>query len=75
MNLQDLQQENNGQYGRANENDATIKFDAKVIKPNLSDYSDSYILLTGDIKVATLLQTLMLHLKFCYFYKVCNSYK
>ena len=31
--------QNNGQYGRGNENDATIKFDAKVIKPNLCDYS------------------------------------
>ena len=52
MNLQDLQQENNGQYGRGNESDATIKFDTKVIKPSLCDYSDAYILVTGDIKVA-----------------------
>ena len=60
MNLQDLQQENdnvindqnNEQYGRGNENDATIKFDTKLIKPNLFDYSDAYILVTGDTKVA-----------------------
>ena len=44
--------ENDGQYGRGNENDAAIKFDTKVIKPNLCDYSDAYILVTGDIKVA-----------------------
>ena len=44
--------QNNGQYGRGNENDATIKFDKKVIKSNLCDYSDAYILVTGDIKVA-----------------------
>ena len=44
--------QNNGQYCRGNENDATIKFDTKVIKPNLFDYSDAYILVTGDIKVA-----------------------
>ena len=42
---------NTGQYGRGNENDSTIKFDTNVIKPNLSDYSDAYILVTGDIKV------------------------
>ena len=46
-----LNDQNNGQYGRGNENDATIKFDTKVIKPNLCDYSDPYILVTGDIKV------------------------
>ena len=42
----------NGQYGRGNENDSTIKFETKVIKPNLCDYSNVYILVTGDIKVA-----------------------
>ena len=44
--------QNNGQYGRGNENDGTIKYDTKVIKPNLCDYSDAYIFVTGDIKVA-----------------------
>ena len=43
--------QNNGQYGRGNENDSTIKFETKVIKPNLCDYSDAYILVTGGIKV------------------------
>ena len=38
----------NGQYGRGdeNENHSTIKFETKVIKPNLCDYSDGYILVT-----------------------------
>ena len=53
MNLQNLQQDqNNGQHGRGNENYSTIKFETKVIIPNLCDYSDAYILVTGDIKVA-----------------------
>ena len=58
MNLQNLQQENvindqnNGQYGRGNENDAVIKYDTKVFKSNLCDYSDSYILVSGNIKFA-----------------------
>ena len=33
--------QDNGQYGRGNENDSTIKFETKVIKSNLCDYSDA----------------------------------
>ena len=47
-----INDQNNGQYSRGNENDSTIKFETKVIKPNLCDYSDAYILDTGDIKAA-----------------------
>ena len=49
-----INDQDNGQYGRENENenDSTIKFEAKVIKLNLSDYSDAYILGTGAIKIA-----------------------
>ena len=48
--------QNNGQYGRRNknENDSTIKLETKFIKPNLCDYADAYILVTGDIKIADL---------------------
>ena len=44
-----INDQNNGQYDKGNENDSTIKFETKVIKPNLCDSSD--ILVTGDIKV------------------------
>ena len=47
-----INDQNNGQYGRGNENDSSIKFDTKVIKPNLCYYLDASILVTGDIKVA-----------------------
>ena len=47
-----INDQNNGQYGRAKENDSTIKIDTKLIQPNLCDYSDAYVLVTGDIKVA-----------------------
>ena len=47
-----INDQNNGEYGRRNENGSTIKFEAKVIKPNPCDYSDAYLLVTGDIKVA-----------------------
>ena len=59
MNLQNLQQENGTLLmtqvldNMAEEmSNSTIKFEIKVIKPSLCDYSDAHILVTGDIKVA-----------------------
>ena len=42
-----INDQNNDQYG----NDSSVKFDTKIIKQNLCDYSDSYILVTGDIAI------------------------
>ena len=42
---------NNGQYDKGDEYEPTIKFSTEVVKPFLVDYSDAYILVTGDIKV------------------------
>ena len=39
----------NNVYGNG-EDSTTIKFETKVIKPNLCDYSDAYILVTGNIQ-------------------------
>ena len=47
-----INEQNNGQNGRGNENDSTIKFETKAIKLDLYDYSDAYILVTGEIKIA-----------------------
>ena len=47
-----IDDQNNGQNGRGNENDSTIKFETKAIKLDLCDYSDAYILVTGEIKIA-----------------------
>ena len=44
-----INDQNNKDYVDGDENGRTIKFETKVIKSNLSDYSDAYILLTGDI--------------------------
>ena len=44
-----INDQNNGQYGTGDENGTTIKFETKVIKSNLCDHSDAYILLTGNI--------------------------
>ena len=43
--------QNNEQYARGNENDSAIKFEAKIIKPNVCDYSDPCVLVVGDIKI------------------------
>ena len=41
--------QNNTEYGEGNEQDSSIKFETKVIKSSLGDYSGAYILVTGDI--------------------------
>ena len=44
-----INDQNNTDYGEGNEDSTTIKFETKIIKSNLCDYSDTYILVTGDI--------------------------
>ena len=44
-----MNDQNNTDYGGGDENGTTIKFETKVIKSNLCDYLDAYILVTGDI--------------------------
>ena len=70
-----INDQNNGQYGRGNENDSTIKFETNVIKLNHCDYSDAYILVTGDIKVTGFAADTNVAFKNCSFYKMCNTYK
>ena len=47
-----INNQNNTEYGERNENDSSIKSEIKGIKSNLCDYSDAYILVTEDTKVA-----------------------
>ena len=56
INLQNFKQKNGlslmikiTEYCEGNGNDSNIKFETKVIKSNLCDYSDAYILVTGYI--------------------------
>ena len=70
-----INDQNNGQFGRGNENDATIKFDTKVVKPNLCDYSDAYILVTGDIKVAGVAADANVAFKNCALFTKCVTQK
>ena len=72
-----INDQNNGQYGRGNENenDSTIKFKTKVIKPNLCDYSDAYILVKGDIKVAAVAADTNVAFKNCAPFTRCVTHK
>ena len=45
-----IKDQNNTDYGEERESGATVKFETKVIKSNLCDYSDTYILVTANIK-------------------------
>ena len=58
-----INDQNNGQYGNGDENGTTIKFETKVIKSNLCDYSDAYVLVAGDIAAEEIIKILQLHLK------------
>ena len=43
--------QNNGQYDESDASDSTIKFSTEILKPFICDYSDAYILVTGNISV------------------------
>ena len=44
-----INDQNNTDYGEGNEDSTTVEFETKVIKSNLCDYSDAYVLVTGNI--------------------------
>ena len=58
-----INDQNNTDYGEGNEDSVTVKFETKVIKSNLCDCSDAYILVTGDITATGGDVMLELHLK------------
>ena len=58
-----INDQNNTDYGEGNEDSTTVKFETKVIKSNLCDYSDAYILVTGDITATEVMKILELRLK------------
>ena len=47
-----INDQNNKDYGEGKEDSATVKFETKVIKSILCDYSDPYILVTMNITAA-----------------------
>ena len=68
--------ENNTNYGVNKDTGAgnpdTIKNDTRVIKPNLCDYAEAYILVDGTIRAANALNATRLALKNCAPFTKCN---
>ena len=71
-----INDENNTNY-RVNKdtganNPDTIKYDTRVLKPNLCDYADAYILVDGTIRAAAADANTRLALKNCAPFTKCN---
>ena len=64
-----INDENNTNYGvnkdTGENNPDTIKYDTRVLKPNLCDYAEAYILVDGTIRAAAANANTRLTLKNC----------
>ena len=64
-----INDENNTNYGvnkdTGADNPVTIKYDTRVLKPNLCDYAEAYILVNGTIRAANAVNATRLALKNC----------
>ena len=71
-----INDENNTNYGvnkdTGADNPDTIKYDTRVLKPNLCDYAESYILIDGTIRAAAANANTRLALKNCAPFTKCN---
>ena len=71
-----INDENNINYGvnkdTGADNPDTIKYDTRVLKPNLCDYAEAYILIDGTIGAATATANTRLALNNCAPFTKCN---
>ena len=71
-----INDENNTNYGvnkdTGENNPDTIKHDTRVLKPNLCDYAEAYILVDGTIRAANAVNATRLALKNCATFTKCN---
>ena len=69
-----INDENNTNYGvnKDTDNPDTIKYDTRVLKPNLCDYAEAYILIDGTIRAAAANANTRLALKNCVPFTKCN---
>ena len=71
-----INDENNTNYGvnkdTGKNNPDAIKYDTRVLKPNLRDYAEAYILLDGTIRAAAADKNTRLALKNCARFTKCN---
>ena len=68
--------ENNANYGVNKDTGAnnpdTIKYDTRVLKPNLYNYAETYILVDGTVRAANAVNATRLALKNCAPFTKCN---
>ena len=71
-----INDENNTNYGvnkdTGTDNPDTMKYDTRVLKPNLRDYAEAYILVNGTIRTAAADANTRLALKYCAPFTKCN---
>ena len=71
-----INDENNTNYGvnkdTGADNPDTIKYDTRVLKPNVYDYAEAYILIDGTIRAAAANANTRLALKNCAPFTKCN---
>ena len=71
-----INDENNTNYGvnkdTGADNPDTIKYDTRVLKPNLCDYAEAYILVNGTIRATNAVNTTREALKNCAPFTKCN---
>ena len=71
-----INDENNTSYGvnkdTGADNPDTIKYDTRVLKPNLRDYAEAYILVDGTIRATNAVNATRLALKNCAPFTKCN---
>ena len=72
-----INDENNNNYGvnkdTGADNPDTIKYNTRVLKPNLCDYAEAYILVDGTIRAANAVNATRLALKNFVPFTKCNS--
>ena len=71
-----INDENNTNYevnkGTGTDNPDTIKYDTRVLKPNLCDYAEAYILVDGTIRATKAVNATRVALKNCAPFTKCN---
>ena len=71
-----IHDQNNTYYevnkGTGADNPDTIKYDTRVLKPNLCDYAEAYILVDGTIRATNAVNATRLALKNCAPFTKCN---
>ena len=71
-----INDENNTNYGvnkdTGENNPDTIKYDTRVLKPNLCDYAEAYILVDGTIRATNAVNATRLALENCARFTKCN---